>query len=285
MNTQALTSLAGAGRDDLLSEPTAGPVIGVRTTKIYCRASCRPGRMPHAENCVEFDDRASARAAGYRACKKCRPDGAESVGERAFEGVILSYAVGATPVGFIFIASSERGICALYLLDSDDPRTGLDRLERDFPGAEFRTEDEVAGMVPAVVAYLVEGTVSEDLRIDPHGTPFQKKVWEALREIPHGTVMSYGELALKIGLPLGAARAVGTACGANPISLLVPCHRVVRAGGGLGGYYWGLERKRQILDLERGVGKDETSQFTRPRYSPVRVSTRTVTPGSKCSGT
>src|SRR5205823_12097210 len=104
-----------------------------------------------------------------------------------------------------------------------------------------------------VIAHVVDGEPCDDIALDLRGTPFQLQVWEALRAIPRGETTSYGALARAIGLPPGASRAVGAACGANPVSLVVPCHRVVRTGGGLGGYYWGLDRKRALLEME-GAG-------------------------------
>ncbi|GAC1470687.1 MAG: hypothetical protein NVSMB9_16030 [Isosphaeraceae bacterium] len=170
---------------------------------------------------------------------------------------------GMTPVGRVLVGSTERGICALYLVDGDDPEAGLDRLRRDFPGEELVADASLAEKVVArVVAFLVSGRSCEDLALDLRGTPFQLRVWEALRTIPHGTTTSYGAIAERIGLTSGASRAVGTACGANPVCLLVPCHRVVRRGGALGGYEGGLDRKRALLELEgAGVlsGRDQAS--------------------------
>jgi AraC family transcriptional regulator of adaptative response/methylated-DNA-[protein]-cysteine methyltransferase len=222
----------------------SGPVVGVRTTRIYCRPICRPGRAPRPENCIPFLSAEVAEAAGFRPCKQCRPDVVREV-------PTIRYGVGLTPLGYAFAATTDRGICALLLLESDDPAPGLERLGREVRGAVW-IEDRAAAesILARLTAYLYEGDPCFDLAVDPRGTPFQRRVWEALRTIPRGETRTYGEVAAQIGSP-GAARAVGAACGANPIGLLIPCHRVVGAGGSLGGYYWGLDRKRELLDLEQ----------------------------------
>jgi O-6-methylguanine DNA methyltransferase len=155
------------------------------------------------------------------------------------------------PIGPILVAATDRGLCRLYVLDGDDPSPALARLRRDVPGAVFE-EDEAFGREVAsrVTAHVVDGDPVDDIALDLRGTPFQLRVWDALRAIPRGETTSYGALGRAIGLPPGASRAVGAACGSNPVSLIVPCHRVLRTGGGLGGYYWGLDRKRALLEME-----------------------------------
>lgn len=98
-------------------------------------------------------------------------------------------------------------------------------------------------------------TAFDDLPVQQTGTPHQQAVWKALRDIPPGETVTYGELAARLGLPAGASRSVGTACGANLIAPIVPCHRVVRTGGGLGGYYYGLPTKQWLLDHESATGR------------------------------
>ena len=217
-------------------------VIGVRTTRIYCRPECRPGRSPLPQNCIPFENAKAAREAGFRACKKCRPD--EGPKE------VLRYGRADTALGPLFAALSEKGVCAIYLCNEGDPEP-LVRLRRDFPEAELVEDREaVAGILEKAAAHVVDGESIDDIPLDLRGTEFQRKVWDALRSIPRGTTTTYGELAKSLGLAPGTARAVGSACGTNPVSLIVPCHRVLRAGGGLGGYYWGLERKQAILEAE-----------------------------------
>ena len=253
MNTTALLENPGEVSADSTPAPS-GPVVGVRTTRIYCRPVCRPGRAPKPENCVPFADAEAARASGYRACKQCRPDDAEPPARyrrSTKPAETLGYAVGPTPIGPALVAMTPRGICSIYILDGDDPSPGLERLRRENPHATITEDPAIGPYVERIVAYIVEGRPCDDLPLDLRGTPFQLRVWEALRTIPRGETVSYGDLARRLGLPPGASRAVGTACGSNPVGLIVPCHRVVRTGGGLGGYYWGLDRKKLLLELEQ----------------------------------
>ena len=137
------------------------------------------------------------------------------------------------------------------MLDDDDPAPSLGRLGAAFTGAEA-TEDpgSIEPIVARVSALLSDGIPCDDLPLDARGTPFRRRVWDALRAIPRGETRTYGQVAAEIGAE-GAARAVGAACGANPVLLLIPCHRVVAAGGSLGGFASGLPLKRALLDLER----------------------------------
>ena len=227
--------------------PPASGIVGVRTTGIYCRPDCRPGRDPLPKNKVMFADTAEARSAGYRACKKCKPDGPATSPPET-----LRYAVGPGPIGPLVIAKTGRGIASLYVLDGDDPTPGLDRLRDRFPGSPL--VEDVRALAPAFALVddcVRRGRSCEGVALDLRGTPFQVRVWGALTQIPWGQTTTYGALARSLGLPTGAARAVGTACGTNPVSLIVPCHRVLHSGGGLGGYYWGLDRKAVLLDIER----------------------------------
>jgi len=251
MNTTALPNRATEEVDDERSTTESGPVVGVRTTRIYCRPLCRPGRAPKPENCVAFADAKAARAAGYRPCKQCRPDDPEPPARlRTAVPETIRYGVGPVPIGFAFVAMTARGIRYLSILDTDDPTPSLKRLARENPGATLVADPSISKIIARIVAHLVEGESCDDLPLDLQGTPFQLKVWEAVRAIPHGKTVTYADLARSIGLPPGGARAVGTACGTNPVSLIVACHRVVRTGGGLGGYGWGLDRKQLLLDLE-----------------------------------
>jgi O-6-methylguanine DNA methyltransferase len=257
MNTTTITPTAAdvpaTSAAPALSQ--SGPVVGVRTTRIYCRPICRPSVAPKPENCTPFLSAEAAEAAGYRPCKLCRPE--EGGAGKTRDGVAkprpkhIRYAIGPTPIGYAFLALSERGLCVLYFLDEADPAPGLARLRADFPRAEL-VEDAaaVAPMLERVWAYLEGGDAGDDLPLDLHGTPFQQRVWGALRTIPRGATLTYGAIAKQLGLPMGAARAVGTAIGANPVAVLVPCHRVVRSNGALGGFRWGLDRKRALLERE-----------------------------------
>ncbi|SIO64851.1 methylated-DNA-[protein]-cysteine S-methyltransferase/AraC family transcriptional regulator, regulatory protein of adaptative response / methylated-DNA-[protein]-cysteine methyltransferase [Singulisphaera sp. GP187] len=170
---------------------------------------------------------------------------------RASVGTIR-HGTGTSPLGPILVGMSKRGVCGLFVLVDEGALHARGRLHHHYPGAEL-IEDQtaVAGLFPRVTAFLYGQDDCRDLAIDmTSGTPFQQRVWESLRAIPRGQTRSYGEVAAAIGHPR-AARAVGAACGINPVSLLVPCHRVVASGGALGGYGWGLERKKALLDLEQ----------------------------------
>jgi AraC family transcriptional regulator of adaptative response/methylated-DNA-[protein]-cysteine methyltransferase len=151
------------------------------------------------------------------------------------------------------IAGTERGICAVRFGESEESLVA--ELRGEFPLASIAAAD--AGFeewARAVVEYIDRpGGARPELPLDIRGTAFQQRVWRALREIPAGETVSYGEVAAKTGSP-AAVRAVGTACGANPVAVLVPCHRVVRSDGGVSGYRWGVERKRKLLAKEAGGG-------------------------------
>ena len=153
-----------------------------------------------------------------------------------------------TPVGGLMLAVSERGLCALHFADREAPFRRS--LEQRFPGhstARGPRADAVAARLREYLAGAVG--VVDTLDVDTGGTPFQQEVWCALRDIPAGEPISYGELARRIGRP-GAQRAVGAANGANPVSIVVPCHRVIASDGSLHGYGGGLDRKRWLLDHE-----------------------------------
>lgn len=250
MNTTALSRTPRARVTPPALVPAHGPVVGVRTTRIYCRPFCRSGRAPRPENCLPFLNVEVARSAGYRPCKKCRPDGGGDA-KASREVETFRYGVASTPLGFAFIATGARGVAAIYLLDRDDPGPGLARFRGERPVALMVEDgDSVAVVLPRIHEFLGGVLDEAGLMLDVSGTPFQVRVWDALRAIPRGTTRTYGTLARELGIP-GAARAVGAACKANPVALLIPCHRVVRAGGGLGGFEWGLDRKRALLDLEK----------------------------------
>lgn len=146
------------------------------------------------------------------------------------------------PLGLVLLEATELGLCRLAFIRE---RGGAGRAE----GAPPATQDILRGAAEQLEAYWAGKRLSFDLPLDLAGTPFQRAVWAAARVIPFGETRSYGQLARQIGRP-GAARAVGAALGANPVPLVVPCHRVLRADGALGGYSGGLEIKRALLAHE-----------------------------------
>ena len=164
--------------------------------------------------------------------------------------VAIRFAVGESSLGSILVAQTDRGVCAILL--GDDPDMLLAELERRFPRADLLGGGAGFEQVVATVVGFVESPcVGLDLPLDIRGTAFQQRVWNALRTIPPGETASYKQIAEKIGSPT-STRAVAQACGANSIAVAIPCHRVVRTDGGISGYRWGVERKRALLDRERG---------------------------------
>lgn len=335
---------AVAGRD---RDADGAFFYGVRTTGVYCRPGCA-SRRPHRDNVEFFDAAGEAERAGYRPCKRCRPEAnspqekrvdlvrracrrletadtpptleqladeaglsrwhfqrvfkatvgvtprqycssaqsrrfrdhlrnGESVTEAIHEsgfgstssayqsarnelamtpstyrggaaGERIRYGIAPCSLGWIAVATTERGICAVEL--GDDPGALCNCLERDLPHARLEEDEaELAAALRAVIACIDSPGETFDLPLDIRGTAFRKRVWQALREIPSGETVSYAELADRIGRP-DAARAVAGACAANRLAVLVPCHRAIRSDGGLGGYRWGIKRKRALLNRE-----------------------------------
>jgi AraC family transcriptional regulator of adaptative response/methylated-DNA-[protein]-cysteine methyltransferase len=160
----------------------------------------------------------------------------------------IRFAVGECSLGSILVAASGRGVCAISM--GDDPEQLTRELQDRFPQATLIGKDaEFERLVAKVVGFVEAPAVGLDLPLDVRGTAFQQRVWQALRRIPAGSTASYTDIAKQIGSP-GAVRAVAQACGANPVAVAIPCHRVVRHDGGLSGYHWGVERKQALLDRE-----------------------------------
>jgi AraC family transcriptional regulator of adaptative response/methylated-DNA-[protein]-cysteine methyltransferase len=163
-------------------------------------------------------------------------------------GAVIRFAVGQCSLGAILVAQSQRGICAILM--NDDPNTLVHDLQDQFPKAQLIGGDvEFEQLVAQVVGFIEAPSIGLNLPLDVRGTAFQERVWQALREIPPGTTVSYAEIAQRIGAPK-ATRAVAQACGANHIAVAIPCHRVVRQDGDISGYRWGVERKRELLRRE-----------------------------------
>ena len=163
-------------------------------------------------------------------------------------GAVIRFAVGQCSLGAILVAQSQRGICAILL--GDGPDALLRDLQDQFPRARLIGGDaDFEQLVARVVGFVEAPAMGLDLPLDIRGTAFQQRVWQALRRIPPGATISYAELAATIGAPK-AARAVARACGANPIAVAIPCHRVVRRDGDVSGYRWGVERKTELLRRE-----------------------------------
>jgi AraC family transcriptional regulator, regulatory protein of adaptative response / methylated-DNA-[protein]-cysteine methyltransferase len=168
---------------------------------------------------------------------------------RGGEGMNIVYTVRDCPLGRVLIAVTERGVCAVSLGSSD---AMLDEFVlNEFPAASVRRDDGLlSDWVDAILSYLNGWQPRVDVPLDVQATAFQRRVWEALRTIPAGETRTYSQVAASIGQPT-AVRAVAHACATNRIALAIPCHRVIRTDGDLGGYRWGLERKRTLLAQER----------------------------------
>lgn len=169
---------------------------------------------------------------------------------RGGDGMRILYTIIGSPFGRLLIGATERGVCAVAFGDSDAAL--LAALRADFPRAEVeRGDDAHSDWVGDIVAQIGGGNLGLDVPLDIRGTTFQKQVWALLRKIPPGHTTSYGEIAAALRNPR-ATRAVAGACASNRIAVVIPCHRVVRTDGALGGYKWGVDRKRALLERERG---------------------------------
>jgi AraC family transcriptional regulator of adaptative response/methylated-DNA-[protein]-cysteine methyltransferase len=172
-------------------------------------------------------------------------------------GMNITYTIAPCSLGRVLVAATERGISAVYLGDRDSELVAA--LRKEYPRAEIRSgSGEHSNWVRAIVRHLAGTNPRLDLPTDVLATAFQRRVWEALRSIPLGETRTYSEVAKSIGQP-SAIRAVARACATNPVSIVVPCHRVIRADGSAAGYRWGIERKRTLLEQEQRTVKHERS--------------------------
>ena len=166
------------------------------------------------------------------------------------DGIAIAYAIADSPLGKLLVARTERGICRIAI--ADDHATLEKMLAHEFPHASIAHDDDGLSTLVEAVAGLLSGqgvNGAAELPLDVRGTAFQRRVWEALRRIPRGETRTYSQVSEDIGQP-SAARAVANACAKNPTPVVVPCHRVVRTDGTLGGYALGVERKRRLLKSE-----------------------------------
>jgi len=334
-------------------------VYAVRSTGVYCRPSC-PSRKPQREQVVFFRLPEAAEQQGFRACRRCKPRGIESLDpkidavarvcreiesriadddgsgrpltlaalagtvgmrphqlERVFRlamgvtprqyvdahrmrrlksklkgghdvttalydagfgsssrlyerapsqlgmtpatyrqggaGMQIHYTIVNSPLGRLLVGSTERGISAVYLGESDARLEAA--LKKEYPRADLRRDHNGRNAwIEKIVGHLQGKEPHLDLPTDVQATAFQRRVWEELRRIPYGTTKTYSDVARAIGRPK-AIRAVARACAVNPVSVVVPCHRVVREDGKLAGYRWGLDRKLALIEKERALRK------------------------------
>ena len=172
----------------------------------------------------------------------------------AGRGQRIAYTVEMTPLGYLLVAATEKGISSVKLGDTRDAL--MEELRLEFACADLEEGGEcLGGWTGQLVEYLAGRLPWPELPYDVRATAFQRQVWEHLRRIPSGTAERYSEVARQLGRPQ-ATRAVARACATNPVALVVPCHRVVPKGKGLAGYRWGVERKRQLLQLEGAAVND-----------------------------
>ena len=235
-------------------------ISGCRTTRIYCRPDCPAGRRTKPANKGSFRSSAEARAKGYRACKICRPDEPSKVPETIF---VTRYK---SPLGEYVMGSSKNGIVCLKT--RGQAKKYLKRWRQD------KLMPRKGGLHNRQLKALLDRYFSGKLRrfavpLDLRGTTFQRRVWKALSRIPYGETRSYRQIAEAVGLP-NAARAIGRAVGSNPISIVIPCHRVIGSNGALIGYGGGLDRKAALLRMEGlkspgafGTGRPQDENRTR----------------------
>ena len=180
-------------------------------------------------------------------------------------GLVIRYTVVDTDTGALLVAATDRGVCAVML--GDAPVALVAELEREFPAAAIEHADGVLAGWTAAVVERVEGKGDATVPLDLRGSAFQRRVWDALQRIPRGATRTYAEIAREIGQPT-AARAVAGACASNRVALVIPCHRVIREDGGLGGYRWGIERKRELLTREKAAAAAAPGCRPAPASSP-----------------
>lgn len=171
-------------------------------------------------------------------------------------GMEIRYTIANSPLGRLLVGATERGISAIYLGQDDAPLEA--ELRQEYPRAAIRRDRKgMQQWVGKILEHLRGHQPNLDLPTDVQATAFQRRVWQELRKIPYGSTRTYSQVARAIGQPT-AVRAVARACATNPVSVVVPCHRVVREDGNLAGYRWGVERKRELLE-------HETAQVSSPK--------------------
>lgn len=182
------------------------------------------------------------------------------------DGVPISYVSAHTSLGWMLLAATDRGLC--FLQFGDSPAALQAQLAAEFPLARLEpmssaNERDFTLWISLLEQHLDGTSPSLDLPLDLRATAFRIRVWQYLQTIPYGTSQSYAEVAQNLGIPR-AVRAVASACAANSVALVVPCHRVLRSNGALGGYRWGLDRKQRLLDAERSHAVPRKSRSLSP---------------------
>jgi AraC family transcriptional regulator, regulatory protein of adaptative response / methylated-DNA-[protein]-cysteine methyltransferase len=254
MTLTALAAEAGVSAYHL--QRTFKRVIGVspRQYQETCRIERLKGQLREGKPVTE-----AVHGAGYGSTSWLYRDSKAKLGmtpgtyRRRGEGMMIRYRVVDSPLGKLLVARTVHGVCYVGLWD--DEATLKTSLRVEYPRAELvREEGKLDTWTRGILAYL-DGRATElgSIPVDAQGTDFQRKVWRELQAIPLGQTRTYGEVARSMGSP-NAVRAVGRACATNPVSLLIPCHRILGGAGDLHGYHWGLDRKKRLLDAERALG-------------------------------
>jgi AraC family transcriptional regulator of adaptative response/methylated-DNA-[protein]-cysteine methyltransferase len=211
-------------------------IYAVKSTGVYCRPLCG-SRLPRRDNVTFYDSGDEAERAGYRACKRCKPD-----------QPLIRYTIVRSSLGLVLVVESRAGICTIAFGASR--KALIDQLKHEHSSAKIVAADDLLlEKAASVVSLIDDGDEAGPLALDRHGTAFQEQVWDALARVPRGETRTYGQIASAIGQP-DATRAVALACAANRLAVVVPCHRVIRQDGSLSGYRWGPERKRALLARE-----------------------------------
>jgi AraC family transcriptional regulator, regulatory protein of adaptative response / methylated-DNA-[protein]-cysteine methyltransferase len=252
----ALAARAGLGPHQLAR--TFRRAVGI-TPRQYADAA-RLGRLKRGLRAGGNTVTATLYEAGYGSSSRLYEQSNAQLGmtpaayRRGGRGMEITYTVAASRLGRVLVGTTPRGISAVYLGDRDAPLESA--LRKEYPQAAIqRGGREAHKWVRTIVRYLDGGMPGLDLPLDVQATAFQRRVWETLRRIPSGTTQTYAEIARAMRRPK-AARAVARACATNPVSLVIPCHRVVRGDGGMGGYRWGIERKKALLAQEMRRDQD-----------------------------
>ena len=223
-------------------------ICGCCTTHIYCRPDCSAGKHMKAENAVYFQSREEARASGYRPCKICKPDAPDIEPETFWLSNFKS------PLGNYLLASSRHGI--VYLGPENSSSFYIDLWERN--NIYIKNGDtQNSTVINQLDAYFLGKLRHFNTALDLRGTDFQREIWQQLCTIPFGQTCSYQQVAQAIGRPK-SARPAGQAIGHNPVSIIVPCHRVIGSDNSLTGYGGGLDKKTALLKLE-GIKLSESS--------------------------
>lgn len=218
----------------------------VKTTQIYCKPPCTA--RPLRKNVVFFENARQAEAAGFRACKRCRPDllGSDTVRQDLVETAEYLSTI-RSPVGTLTVSSDGASVTGLWL---EGQKYFTETLH---PGAERRELPVFESIREWLACYFRGKEPSFTPPLAPKGSPFRQKVWKILCAIPYGQVLTYGDIAQRLERQTGkrqSAQAVGGAVGHNPVSIIIPCHRVVGADGSLTGYAGGIQTKLRLLELE-----------------------------------